>query len=71
MPAQSLSCPRPSLAFRWPSTALTINSAAQPNERRRQKGFDRSFLNALVRGDLLLSHSGESMQDEDISTAPG
>ena len=71
MPAQSLSCPRPSRAFRSPSTARLIDGAPQPNERLRQPSFDHSFLNAQVLGDLLQTHSGEAMEDEDIPTASG
>jgi len=71
MPAQSLSCPRPSRAFRRPSTACLLNGAAQPNERRRQTRFDRLLVDAQVLGDLLQRHSSEAMEDEDIPTAPG
>lgn len=71
MPAQSLSCPRPSFAFRRPDADRCIDGAAQPNERLRQARFDRLLVDAQMLGDLLQRHSGEPMEDEDISAAPG
>jgi len=67
MPAQSLSCPRPSQAFRSPSTAHLINGAAQPNERLRQTRFDRLLVVAQVFGDLLQREPGEAVKEEDVA----
>ena len=66
MPAQSLSCPRPSFAFRSPSIARLLDGAAQASECSCQTRFDRSGLDAQVLGDLLHRHFGEAMEDEDI-----
>lgn len=67
MPAQSLSCPRPSFAFRSTSTAHLIGGAAQPNERLRQMRFDRLLVDTQMLGDLIQGHSGEAMENEDVA----
>ena len=67
MLAQSLSCPRPSRAFRSFSTARFINGAAQPNERLRQVRFDRLLFDAQVLGDLLRRQFGEAVEEEDVA----
>ena len=69
MPAQSLSCPRPSLPFRRLATARLIDGPAQANERLRQARFDRSLVDAQMPGDLVQGHSGEAMENEDVATA--
>ena len=69
MPAQSLSCPRPSFAFRSPSIARLLDGAAQASECPCQTRFDRSGLDAQALGDVLYRHSGEAMEDEDIPMA--
>lgn len=67
MPAQSLSCPRPSRAFRSHSTARLIDVVAQPNERLRQARLDRQRVDAQVFGDLIQRHSSEAMEEEDVA----
>ena len=69
MPAQSLSCPRPSFAFWMSDAGGFIDGAAQTNERPCQTRFDHSLLDSEVLGDLLQRHSGEAMEDKDISIA--
>ena len=68
MPAQSLSCPRPSLPFRRLTIARLIDGSAQANERLRQARFNRLLVDAQMLGDLLQRHSGEAMENEDVAT---
>lgn len=67
MPAQSLSCLRPSLPFRRLAPARLIDSAAQPNERLRQTRFDRLLVDTQMLGDLIQGHSGEAMENENVA----
>ncbi len=68
MPAQSLSCPRPSLPFRRLAIAGLIDGAAQPDERLRQTRFDRLVIDTQMLGDLIQGQSGEAMENEDVAT---
>nr|WP_244999552.1 hypothetical protein [Brevundimonas nasdae] len=68
MPAQSLSCPRPSLAFRRLATARLIDGSAQLYERLGQTRFDRLLVNAQLIGDLVQGHSCKAMHNEDVAT---
>ena len=69
MPAQSLSCARPSLPFRRLATARLIDGSAQANERLRQARFDRLLIDAQMLGDLVKGQFGEAMENEDVATA--
>ena len=68
MPAQSLSCPRPSLPFRRLAPACLIDGSAQANERLREVRFDRLLVDTQMLGDLLQRQSGEAMENEDVAT---
>ena len=68
LPAQSLSCPRPSLPFRRLATARLIDGSTQANERLRQARFDRLLIDIQMLGDLLQGHCGEAMENEDVAT---
>jgi hypothetical protein len=68
MPAQSLSCPRPSLPFRRLATARLIDGSAQTNEHFRQARCDRLLVDAQMLDDLLQRQSGEAMENEDVAT---
>lgn len=68
MPAQSLSCPRPSLTFRRLAPTRVIDGAAQTNKRPRQTRFDRLLVDAQMLSDLVQRHPGEAMEEEDIAT---
>lgn len=67
MLAQSLSCPRPSFAFRRLATARLIDGSAQANERLRQARLDRLLVDTQMLGDLLKGEFGEAMEEEDVA----
>ena len=49
--------------------AALSTARPQTNERPCQTRFDHSLLDSEVLGDLLQRHSGEAMEDKDISIA--